>query len=90
MPKEKAPKPIVRYDPTTDRLNHLVHLPDRPTMSDAVSLLKHASEANEKSGAVAWDLDSDFQKKIERITGPLPHYKEADHVEFPIGEGEVL
>ena len=89
MAKDKEPKFTAKYDPDRDRLNRNIHVQVAHNIShenELKNLLKHASEANEKSGAIAWDLNSDFQKMIEKVIGPLSHYKEANNVESPIGE----
>jgi hypothetical protein len=98
MGKEKEPKPLYRYDPAKDRLNHIVHLEERskkPSMGELILALKVASCANEFSGCKAWGIDSLFQKKIESLVGPRPYgdeYKKEDtkDVKSPIGESEVL
>jgi hypothetical protein len=76
MAKEKDPKPLYRYDPAKDRLNHLVHIeekPKKPSVDALIEVLIFASEANERSGCAAWDLTSDLQQKIEKLVGPLQH-----------------
>jgi hypothetical protein len=116
MPKEKAPKPINKYDPMKDRLSHIVPFPERkkpveprkefdpkndylevsaftdykhPSKDELIATLIFASEANERSGCAAWDLNSDLQKKIEDLVGPLSHFKskeDTDGGKSPIGE----
>jgi len=77
MGKDKEPKPCAKFDPKNDYLQiHAVTMKKAPTREDLMETLKHASEANWKSGGAAWDMTSDFQKKIEELIGPQPYGKD--------------
>jgi hypothetical protein len=77
MAKDKEPKPCAVYDPAKDRLNHIVHLNEKPirnpSKGDLITALMCATAANMSAGYPAWGKESPFQKKIEEMIGPPPY-----------------